>query len=262
MVTTRAGGLLRHRRALISAVALWSMPLCSHAPRCSLRWALSVVLQSPGRCAASGIAERLRGAESPLTALSLHQPPSACCPRATPSEGLACCGSASVHTCPLADPQHARGCAYQCSLPDAYWAARSPAAPTWLGLSPCALPPGLLLRAARRMLGAQHSQFPNGASNTLSSRGGIRNLPRTPPPSAGAYRCPVLFYYFCGGVFSPFGLGADVAASGGPLAPAEFRACGAPVPTLRRSPPLRGRAVVSFFVGWRRERLLGGNGWR
>ena len=72
----------------------------------------------------------------------------------------------------------------------------------------------------------------------------------------------MLFYYFCGGVFSPFGLGADVAASGGPLAPAEFRACGAPVPTLRRSPPLRGRAVMTLFFGWRPERYLGGYGLR
>ena len=86
---------------------------------------------------------------------------------------------------------------------------------------------------------------------------------RTPNTFALALTdAPCFFVTSASAFFSRSALGTDVAVSAGAPVPSEFRACGAPVPTLRRSPPLRGRAVMTFFFGWRPERHLGRNGWR
>lgn len=133
-------------------------------------------------------------------------------------------------------------------------AARSHAALPWLGLSPCALPTGLLLLAAPRMPAVAVPNFPM-ARNTRWARAGVSGTsPALTHRWLALTAAPCFFVTLAVAFFSRYALGADRAASAGAPVPSEFRACGAPVPTLRRSPLLRRRAVVSFFLGWRPER--------
>ena len=73
---------------------------------------------------------------------------------------------------------------------------------------------------------------------------------------------PCFFVTLAAACSRPTGSAPTLRRPLGAPVPSEFRACGAPVPTIRRSPPLRGRAVMTFFFGWRPERYLGGDGLR
>ena len=186
------------------------MPLRWHHPRCSHRW-----------CA-------------------LRAPP---IPRALRCLGDWWSTSSCLHVTTTGYTSHQTNAPNRHTNP----AARSLAAPSWLA------PGGLCFTFGAFALGCSPnarggcSQFPNGAKLSLGSRGGFRNLPRTLPPMADAYRCPVLLCYLGGGVFSPFGLGADLAASSGagPPSPLEFRACGPP--HLSALPPATQESGSDLF---------------
>ena len=133
-------------------------------------------------------------------------------------------------------------------------AARSHAALPWLGLPPCALPTGLLLLAAPRMLAVAVPNFPM-ARNTRWARAGVSGTsPALAQRRLALTDAPCFFVTLAAACSRPTGSAPTLRRPLGAPVPSEFRACGAPVPTLRRSPPLRGRAVMSFFLGWRPER--------
>ena len=139
-------------------------------------------------------------------------------------------------------------------------AARSPAAPTWLGLSACALLSGLLLRAARRMPAVAVPNFPMARQFRWPRAGVSGTSPALAHRRLALTVAPCFFVTLAAACSRPTGSAPTLRRPLGPPVPSEFRACGAPVPTLRRSPPLRGRAVMTLFFGWRPERYLGGNG--
>ena len=212
--------------------------------------ALSVLPKSPGCFASVGIWGALRGVGRPFlspTRPNLHLRavlglrPRRCsrvgCPKPLAGSGVR-----------ASDP-------FALALTDAPCpAARSHAALPWLGLSPCALPTGLLLLAAPRMPAVAVPNFPM-ARNTRWARAGVSGTsPALTHRWLALTAAPCFFVTLAVAFFSRYALGADRAASAGAPVPSEFRACGAPVPTLRRSPLLRRRAVVSFFLGWRPER--------
>ena len=133
-------------------------------------------------------------------------------------------------------------------------AARSPAAPTWLGLSACALLSGLLLRAARRMPAVAVPNFPMARQFRWPRAGVSGTSPALTHRRLALTDAPCFFVTLAAACSRPTGSAPTLRRPLGAPVPSEFRACGAPVPTLRRSPPLRGRAVMTFFFGWRPER--------
>ena len=64
---------------------------------------------------------------------------------------------------------------------------------------------------------------------------------------AGAYRCPVLLCYLGGGVFSPFGLGADLAASAGGPRPQRVPRLWGPRPHSQALPPATRESGYDLF---------------